>query len=71
LTDEQTAGIRLLETGGLVDFKILSVQLHPGPDDGEFGVQAAIAVRGQEARNTVPCSAGKPIRRLLKKFRRN
>jgi hypothetical protein len=35
--DDRSAGMHLLEKGTLVEFKILDVQVMPGPDDAEFG----------------------------------
>lgn len=37
--DDRSAGMHLLEKGTLVEFKILDVQVMPGPDDAEFGVR--------------------------------
>jgi hypothetical protein len=47
-TDDRSAGMHLLEKGTLVDFKILDVQVMPGPDDAEFGLRIDLRLGGDD-----------------------
>ena len=46
--DDRSAGMHLLEKGTLVDFKILDVQVMPGPDDAEFGFRVDLRLGGDD-----------------------
>lgn len=46
--DDRSAGMHLLEKGTLVDFKVLDVQVLPGPDDAEFGLRIDLRLNGDD-----------------------
>jgi hypothetical protein len=39
MSTDQAAGLDLLESGTLVDFKITGTQIHEGPDPAEFSIE--------------------------------
>ena len=46
--DNHVAGVRLLETGILVEFRNVDMHVSPGPDDAEFGVRVELRLGTDE-----------------------
>ena len=47
-SNDHAAGMRLIETGILVEFQTLDVKVHPGPDEGEFSVEVELRLAANE-----------------------
>ncbi len=46
--DDQIAAAELLESGTLVEFRILDVRIRPSPDEAEFGVEIDLQIGTEE-----------------------
>ena len=46
--DDQIAAAELIESGTLVEFRILDVRIRPSPDEAEFGVEIDLQLGTEE-----------------------